>query len=104
MTTASLRIRFTGRFYQADRKAFAKGRLSPRPHRATLGGRVEDPAPHSSSQWLLLAQFLEEQTDRFDSAMEVGDVKLLVRSVQIVIGQAETHHHAWNLQHVLKIG
>src|SRR5260370_17868238 len=35
--------------------------------------------------------------------MEVGDVELLVGSVQVVVRQAESHHHAGNLEHVLKV-
>src|ERR1051326_2053025 len=52
----------------------------------------------------LPAQFLEEQADGLDPAVEVRNVELLVGSVQVVIRQAEAHHHRWNLQHVLKIG
>src|SRR5436853_7826630 len=50
------------------------------------------------------AHLFEEQTDGLDAAVEIGDVELLVGSVQIVIWQAEAHHHAGNLQHVLKVG
>src|SRR2546425_1872964 len=46
----------------------------------------------------------EEQTDGLDAAVEIWDVELLVGSVQIVIWQAEAHHHAGDLQHVLEIG
>ncbi len=52
----------------------------------------------------LFSQLLEEQTDRFDPAIEVRDVKLLVGSVQIVVGKTEAHHHGRNLQHVLEVG
>ena len=30
-------------------------------------------------------------------------MELLVRRVQVVVGQAEAHHHAGNFQHILKI-
>src|SRR5437667_2474972 len=50
------------------------------------------------------AHLFEEQTDGLDAAVEIWDVELLVGSVQIVIWQAEAHHHAGNLQHVLKVG
>ena len=53
---------------------------------------------------LFAPQFLEEQTDGLDAAMEVGDVELLVGSVQVVVRKAESHHHAGNLKHVLKVG
>src|SRR6185437_5558016 len=45
----------------------------------------------------LFSQLLEEQTDRLNPAMEVRDVKLLVRGVQVVVRQTEAHHHAGNL-------
>ena len=35
--------------------------------------------------------------------MKVRDVELLVGSMQIVVRQSEAHHHAGNLQHILKI-
>src|ERR1700735_2644927 len=50
------------------------------------------PVGHSS----LRSQLFEEPTDRFNPVMEVRKVKLLVRSVQVVIGKAEAHHHAGN--------
>src|SRR5439155_24189879 len=50
------------------------------------------------------AHLFEEQTDGLDAAVEIWDVELLVGSVQIVIWQAEAHHHAGHLQHVLKVG
>src|SRR5258708_31428925 len=52
---------------------------------------------------LLASQILEEQTDGLDAAMEVGDVELLVWSVQVVIRKADSHHHAGNFKHVLKV-
>jgi hypothetical protein len=52
----------------------------------------------------LPAQLLEEAADGFDPVVEVGDVELLVGGVQVVVRQAETHHHAGNLQHVLEAG
>src|SRR5258708_22044251 len=53
---------------------------------------------------LLPDQFLEEPDDRLDPAIEIRDVELLIRSVQVVVGQAKAHHHAGNLQYVLEIG
>jgi len=53
---------------------------------------------------LLASQILEEQTDGLDAAMEIGDVELLVGSVQVVVRKAESHHHAGNVKHVLKVG
>src|SRR5258708_31538367 len=51
-----------------------------------------------------LPQLLKEQTDRFNPAMEIRNVELLVRSMQIIVRKPEAHHYRWNLQHVLKIG
>src|SRR6266550_5714677 len=51
----------------------------------------------------LSTQLLKEQTDRFNPPIEVWDMKLLIRGVQIVIGQAKAHHHARNFQYILKI-
>ena len=53
---------------------------------------------------LLLSQLLKEPDDALNPAIEVRDVKLLVGSVQVVVGQAKAHHHAGNFEHVLKIG
>src|SRR5438034_4084854 len=52
---------------------------------------------------VLATQLLKKQTDRFNPPIEIGNMKLLIRRVQIVIWQAEAHHHARNLQHILKI-
>src|ERR1700690_2849122 len=60
--------------------------------------------PSVSKSRFSLAQLLEEQTNRLDPAMEVRNVKLLIRSVQVVVRQAEAHHHTGDLQHILKIG
>src|ERR1700692_2126028 len=51
-----------------------------------------------------LSQLLKEQTNRFNPAMEIRNVKLLVWSMQIVVGKPKAHHDRWNLQHVLEIG
>ena len=53
---------------------------------------------------LLFAELLEEAADRFDPAVEVRNMELLVGRVQVVVGQAEAHHDAGNLQHVLEVG
>src|SRR5438876_11883373 len=42
---------------------------------------------------VLPAQLLKKQTDRLNPAIEVRDMKFLIGRVQIVIGQAEAHHH-----------
>jgi hypothetical protein len=36
--------------------------------------------------------------------MEVWDMELLVGGVQVVVGQAEAHHDAGNLEDVLEVG
>src|ERR1700682_2528344 len=51
-----------------------------------------------------LSQLLKEQTNRFNPAMKIRNVKLLVRSVQVIVRKPKAHHHRWNLQHVLEIG
>ena len=43
-----------------------------------------------------------ETHDRFDSAIEVRDMELLVRSVQVVVRQAEAHHDGRYLQRLFK--
>ena len=53
---------------------------------------------------MYLAELFEEPTDCFDSAVEIRDVELLVRGVQIVVGEAEAHHDAGNLQNILEVG
>ena len=52
----------------------------------------------------LCRQAVEEVDDRLDPAIEVRDVELLVGGVQIVVGQAQAHHHRGNLQHVFEVG
>ena len=52
----------------------------------------------------LPAQPLKEQANRLNPPIEIRDVKLLVRRVQVVVGKAKSHHHRGNFQHVLKIG
>src|SRR5207237_359913 len=49
------------------------------------------------SNWSLAAQLLKKQTNRFNPTIKVGNMKLLIRRVQIVVRQAEAHHHARNL-------
>ena len=50
------------------------------------------------------AQPLQEEDDGFDPAVEVGDVELLVGGVQVIVGEAEAHHHAGDLQVLLEVG
>ena len=52
---------------------------------------------------LPLSHFLKEPANGFNPVMEVWNVKLFVGSVQIVIGQAEAHHDAGDLQTILKV-
>src|SRR5471030_1290238 len=52
----------------------------------------------------LLSQFLKKPDDALNPTIEVGDVKLFVGSVQVIVRQTEAHHHAWDFQHVLEIG
>src|SRR6266852_5861831 len=47
---------------------------------------AEAAVPHGYCRVLLSAKLLEEQADGFDSVMEVGNMELLVRSVEIVVG------------------
>src|SRR5712671_4727875 len=53
---------------------------------------------------LFSSQLLEEQADGLNPVVEVWDMKLLVGSVEIVVREAESHHHAWDLQAILKVG
>src|SRR6266852_3709815 len=50
------------------------------------------------------SQLLKEPNDRLNPAIEVWYVKLLVGRVQVVVGQAEAHHHAGEFEHFLKVG
>ena len=65
--------------------------------RATLNQRFPKPG-------LSLTQLLKEQADRFNPVVEVRNMELLVRGVEVVVRKAEAHHHRRNLQHVLEIG
>src|SRR5207245_6876848 len=60
--------------------------------------------PSETKQAPSLSQLLEEQTNRFNPAMKIRNVKFLVRSMQVVVGKPKAHHDRWNLQHVLEIG
>src|SRR3974390_732581 len=51
-----------------------------------------------------LAEDLQKANHRLDAAIEVRDVELLVRGVQVVVGQAHAHHDAGNLQILLELG
>src|SRR5579859_1174392 len=53
---------------------------------------------------ILRSELFKEADDRFNPAVEVRDVELLVGGVEVVVGQAEAHHDAGNFEHVLKIG
>src|ERR1700692_2443614 len=52
---------------------------------------------------LLSSQLLEDQANGFNPMGEVGDVKLFVGGVEVVVGKAETHHYAGNLQTLVEI-
>src|SRR5689334_19930918 len=52
----------------------------------------------------LLSQLLKEPDNALNPTIEVRDMELFVGSVQVVIGQAEAHHHAGDFEHVLEIG
>ncbi len=52
----------------------------------------------------LLSQNGEETYQRLDAAIKIRNVKFLVRRVQIVIGQSETHHHARESEVILELG
>src|SRR5579871_6591972 len=54
-----------------------------------------------SSLWR--TQELEEADDRFNTAVEIGNMKLLVGGVQVIVGQAKAHHHAGNVQVLVEI-
>ena len=41
--------------------------------------------------------------DRFNAAIQIRQMKLLIRRMQIVVGQTEPHHHRGNLQVPLEI-
>src|SRR5271157_142117 len=53
---------------------------------------------------LPVPQYLEEPDDRLNPAIKVRDVELLVRRVQVVVGQAHAHHDAGNLQVLVELG
>ncbi len=52
---------------------------------------------------LALPQLLKEQTNRLNPTMKIRNMKLLIRSMQIIVRQPKPHHHRRNLQHILKI-
>src|ERR1700722_8131128 len=49
------------------------------------------------------SKFLKKQNDRFDPPIKIGDVELLIRRMQVVVRQPESHHHAGNFQVPLEI-
>src|SRR5512142_1280282 len=61
------------------------------------------PRPTGTFTRLLLPEDFEETADRFDAAVEVRDMKLLVGCVQIVVRQAHAHHYGRNVKHVIEI-
>src|SRR3954466_15573826 len=42
----------------------------------------------------LLTQLLHKPNDRFDPPIEIRNVELLIRGVQVIVRQSEAHHHA----------
>jgi len=81
------------------------GTTVARPLRELGGAQSRRSIPRADPAIMqLLPELFKKQTDRFNPPVEVRDVELLVRGVQVIVGQAEAHHHAGNLQHVLEIG
>src|SRR5260370_39611508 len=50
------------------------------------------------------SELLEEANDRLNPAIEIWDVEFFVGSVEVVVGKAEAHHHAGQLEDVLEVG
>src|SRR5580698_6632006 len=50
-----------------------------------------------------LSSFLHEADQRDDSQLEVSQVELFVGGVQVVVGQAEAHHHTGQAQMAGKV-
>ena len=73
---------------------------------ARATGRSCDPSQHDLQRWYAGLGFepLEEEDDGFDAAIKIRDVELLVRRVQVIVWQAESHHYAGNLQVLLEVG
>ena len=51
----------------------------------------------------LFAGLFQKTHDRFDAQLEVFQVELFVGGVDVVVGEAEAHHHAGNAQIAVKI-
>ncbi len=85
----------------------ANRRLSPKVPAENRGAQAKEKTQRGRRNGcgrFLLAQLLEEQADRFNPAIEIWNVKLFVRGMQIVVRKTEAHHHGRNLQHVLEVG
>src|SRR5271165_908261 len=95
-------VPLTSRLVQSKQKGTSSSPVPQEDLAKRAAGTGEGARP-STSISLLLAQLLKEQTDRLDPAMEVRDVELLVGCVQVVVRQAEAHHHAGNLQLILEV-
>src|SRR6185436_19290031 len=52
----------------------------------------------------LCGQLFQESHDRFDTTIEICDVKFLIRRMQVVIWKSEAHHHARDLKMLLELG
>src|SRR3954468_11828821 len=68
-----------------------------------VGFRSPDHARSPDHPILLLSELFKERDYRLNPTIEVGDVELFVGRVQVVIGQAEAHHYAWDFEYVLKV-
>ena len=65
-----------------------------------IGPSALAPTPNDEDR-RLSPQLLEEQADGLNPAIEVRNMELLIRRVQVAVGQAEAHHHAGDLQPIL---
>src|SRR3954451_13312777 len=72
--------------------------------------RKEERPPQLRRPFLFLAALLflsaqdrEEADEGLDTAVEVRDVELFVRGVEVVVGKTHAHHYGRNLQFVLEI-
>src|SRR5947199_6939468 len=52
----------------------------------------------------LFCQLLKEADDALNSRIEIRDVEFFVGRVQVVVGQAEAHHDAGDLERLFEVG
>src|ERR1700733_1895699 len=48
-------------------------------------------------------QLFEEQNDGLDTPVKIGNVKFFIRGMQVVVRQAEAHHHGRDFEMTLEI-